>query len=152
MGRPRQRGGRFIDPPDADPSYKCPGGGLLSTSGDLVRLAGRLMDHTLLDSALVDLLWTPQLLPDGTPNPQNYGMGWRIDRAIGLLGQSDTLRVVHHGGASPGGSSFLLLVPDEHVAVAVMTNRGLRDAGPLRNSTYAIARAFILARRSALAH
>lgn len=137
-----QVGDRYIDPPDADPSYKWPGGGLLSTPADLARFGAALMDHEVLDSAMLELLWTPQELPDGTVNPQHYGMGWRIDRESGLIGRRDTVSVMHHGGASPGGSSFLLLVPSDRVAIAIMTNRTLGNAGPLRREAYWMAGAF----------
>jgi CubicO group peptidase (beta-lactamase class C family) len=137
-----QIGDRFIDPPDADPSYKWAGGGLLSTARDLAMLGSEVMRGELVDPAMVDQLWTPQAMPDGNPNPQNYGMGWRIDRESGLIGRSDTVRVVHHGGASPGASAFLLVVPKDRVAIAVLTNRSLANPGPLRREAYWAAGAF----------
>jgi serine beta-lactamase-like protein LACTB len=137
-----QVGDRYIDPPDADPSYKWAGGGLLSTPADLARFGAAVMDHELLDSAMLAVLWTPQAMQDGSINPQNYGLGWRIDRESGLIGRRDTVSVVHHGGSSPGGSSFLLLVPEDRVAIAVMTNRTLGNSGPLRRVAYWMAGAF----------
>lgn len=146
-------GTRYARPPDADPSYKWAGGGLLSTASDLVRMANALMSYELLDSATVELLWTPQRLPDGSMNPQRYGMGWRIDREAELLGLADSVRVVHHGGSSPGGSAFLLLVPEADVAVAVLTNLTLWQAWPvlsqswpMRLEAYRIAGEFMRAR------
>ena len=142
-------GTRYVarPPPDADPSYKWAGGGLLSTASDLVRMANALMRHEFLDSATVELLWTPQRLPDGSMNPQRYGMGWRIDREAALLGLADSVRVVHHGGSSPGGSAFLLLVPEADVAVAVLTNvNHLSQPGPMRLEAYRIAGEFVRAR------
>jgi CubicO group peptidase (beta-lactamase class C family) len=148
-----QVGDRFMDPPDADPSYKWAGGGLLSTAGDLALLGSAVMRGELIDTEMVEQLWTPQLLPDGSPNPQNYGMGWRIDRESGLIGRRDTVRVVHNGGASPGASAFLLVVPEDGVAIAVLTNRSLSNPGPLRREAYWAAGAFARAndlRRPAL--
>jgi serine beta-lactamase-like protein LACTB len=143
-----QLGGRYIDPPDADPSYKWAGGGLLATARDLARFGSALIEQDLLDARMLEQLWTPQLMPDSTPNPQNYGMGWRIDREAGLIGRSDTVRVVHHGGSSPGGSAFLLLVPDDGVAIAILTNRSLANQGPLRREAYWAAGAFARANDS----
>ncbi len=139
---------RYVRPPDADPSYKWAGGGLLSTASDLVRMANAIMNYEFLDSASVELLWTPQVLRDGSMNPQRYGMGWRIDREAELLGLADSVPVVHHGGSSPGGSAFLLLVPEDRVAVAVLTNLALDDPQPLRLEAYRIAGEFVRARRS----
>ena len=137
---------RYARPPDADPSYKWAGGGLLSTASDLVRMANALMSYEFLDSATVELLWTPQLLPDGSMNPQRYGMGWRIGREAELLGLADSVRVVHHGGSSPGGSAFLLLVPAARVTVAVITNLTLSQPRPMRLEAYRIAGQFVRAR------
>jgi CubicO group peptidase (beta-lactamase class C family) len=137
---------RYVRPPDADPSYKWAGGGLLSTASDLVRMANALMGYEFLDSATVELLWTPQRLPDGSMNPQRYGMGWRVDREAELLGLADSVRVIHHGGSSPGGSAFLLLVPEARVVVAVLTNVTLSQPRPLRHEAYRIAGEFVRAR------
>ena len=137
---------RYARPPDADPSYKWAGGGLISTASDLVRMANALMRYEFLDSATVELLWTPQLLPDGSANPQQYGMGWRIDREAELLGLADSVRVVHHGGSSPGSSAFLLLVPEARVTVAVLTNLMLSQPWPMRLEAYRIAGEFVRAR------
>ncbi len=139
-------GTRYARPPDADPSYKWAGGGLLSTASDLVRMANALMSYQFLDSTTVELLWTPQLLPDGSLNSQRYGMGWRIDREAELLGLADSVRVVHHGGSSPGSSAFLLLVPEADVAVAVLTNMMLSQPRPMRLEAYRIAGEFVRAR------
>jgi CubicO group peptidase (beta-lactamase class C family) len=139
---------RYVRPPDADPSYKWAGGGFLSTPSDLVQMANALMSYEFLDSASVELLWTPQLVPDGSMNPQRYGMGWRIDGEAELLGLADAVRVVHHGGSSPGSSAFLLLVPEDRVAVAVLTNLTLDDPQPLRLEAYRIAGEFLRARRN----
>jgi len=138
---------RYVRPPAADPSYKWAGGGLLSTASDLVRMANALMRHEFLDSATVELLWEPQRMRDGSMNPQRYGMGWRIDREAELLGLADSVRVVHHGGTSPGGSAFLLLVPEADVAVAMLTNvNHLSPPSAMRLKAYRIAGEFVRAR------
>jgi CubicO group peptidase (beta-lactamase class C family) len=109
-------------------------------------MANALMSYQFLDSTTVELLWTPQLLPDGSLNSQRYGMGWRIDREAELLGLADSVRVVHHGGSSPGSSAFLLLVPEADVAVAVLTNMMLSQPRPMRLEAYRIAGEFVRAR------
>lgn len=120
---------------------------MLSTPTDLVRMASALMDGELLDSATLATLWTPRLLPGGEPNPQNYGLGWRIDPGAAREDGSESLRTVHHGGTIIGGSPFLLLMPEERVAVAVMTNVTLTSPGPLRDVVYRIAGLWTIAAR-----
>ena len=58
-------------------------------------------------------MWTSQKTKDGKET--NYGLGWRI----GLLGGKKT---VAHGGGQAGTSTYLLLLPEQGVAVAVMCN------------------------------
>ena len=142
-----RRGGRLLAPPDPDPSYKWAGGGLLSTPSDLVRMGGALMSGELLEPNTLETLWTPVLLPDGSPNPQNYGLGWRIDAGSQPQNGQQNLRTVHHGGSIAGGSSFLLLIPGDRVAVAAMTNVTLSDPGPLRQAVYRMAGLWTIAAR-----
>jgi CubicO group peptidase (beta-lactamase class C family) len=44
------------------------------------------------------------------------GLGWRI--ATDSLGR----RYAHHGGASTGGRAFILVYPEQGVAVAILAN------------------------------
>ena len=125
-----------------DPSYKWAGGGILSTPSDLVSMGGTFMTGGLERISPSDSVFDPINLTTGQPNPQNYAMGFRNDRESELLGYTDTVRVMHHGGASPGGSSFLLLIPSDTLAAASMTNLSLRNAWPLRKAVYQIAGMF----------
>jgi serine beta-lactamase-like protein LACTB, mitochondrial len=97
----------------ADTSNKIPGGGMVSTASDLVKFAAALDRGTLLGKELVRQMFTPQKMRDGKPAP--YGLGWRI------LSLGDR-KAVGHGGAQQGTSTFLLLVPGQGLAVAVMEN------------------------------
>ncbi|GMV07483.1 MAG: hypothetical protein AMXMBFR53_37580 [Gemmatimonadota bacterium] len=142
----REMAGRFFSPLDADPSYKWAGGGLLSTPSDLVMIAASLMGGTFVSTETRDELWNVRALPNGDPNPQRYGLGWRIDDVPG--GDSGTtVRVVHHGGTSPGGSAFLVLVPSSQVAVAFLTNRSVSNTSYLRDGARSLALRFASAER-----
>ena len=130
--------GRLIHTEGADPSYKWAGGGILSTPSDLVRMGSGLVSGRVIGDSLRAALLQPQPLADGSPNPQRYALGWRNGRESELLGSADSVAVLHHGGASPGGSSFLLVVPEWEGAGAAMTNLTLRDPRPLRRAVYRI--------------
>jgi len=134
-------GDRFVTLPATDPSYRWPGSALLTTPRDLALLGAGLMDHAIADSAAVEQLWTPGAGSDDA-GPVNYGMGWHIEHESGLIGRADTVRVVYNGDETTGNTSFLLLVPADHVAVAVLTNRRLDNPGPLRREAYWMAGAF----------
>ena len=63
-----------------------------------------------------------------------------MDREAESIGRTDSTTVIHHGGAAPGASSFVLMVPDGGVSIAVLTNLSMRSAQarPLRRLTYTI--------------
>lgn len=96
-----------------DGSYKLGGGGLCCSSDDLVRFAQALMDGRLVGADTVRLLWTPQTTKAGAVI--DYGLGFRI-------GEHRGQRTVFHGGAQARVSTFLLLLPDARVAIALLCN------------------------------
>ena len=121
---------RVLNAPFVDNSNKWAGGGYLSTARDMVVYGSSYLDGTLLDPATVDLLWTPQHTTAGEST--GYGIGW--SSAV-----VDGVRNVWHTGGAMGGSTILLLLPDEGVAVAILTNlQSVRHVETAR----AIARAF----------
>ncbi|MCL4818811.1 MAG: beta-lactamase family protein [Vicinamibacteria bacterium] len=102
----------------ADTSYKVPGGGLLSTAGDLLRFAAALFEGRLLDEGSRRAMWTPARTRGGAE--LRYGLGWSLEpgRAIAF-----------HTGAQQGTTALLWLDVANARAVAVLTNlEGQRDA------------------------
>jgi len=99
--------------PFDDVSFKYAGGGMLSTATDLVRFCSALFDGRLLGPALLEESISPQIpqLNDQT------GYAWGVRRDS--LGR----RVIWHPGRSYGFESQLLCYPDQHLAVAVVTNQ-----------------------------
>jgi CubicO group peptidase (beta-lactamase class C family) len=99
-----------------DPSYKIPGGGLLSTAEDLVRFAIGLHRGTLLSRESLGLMAMPQSTRDGATTP--YGLGWYAGPRAGFKpGES-----MWHGGVQAGFTSELWLVPSRGFAVAILAN------------------------------
>ena len=125
-----------------DPSYKWAGGGILTTPTDLVAMGGAFLTGGITGVLPSDSLFTPISLGDGSKNPQNYSMGFRNDHEKELLGYDHPVHVMHHGGSSPGGSSFLLMIPRDTLAASAMTNLSLKNAWPLRKKVYKIAGVF----------
>jgi serine beta-lactamase-like protein LACTB len=105
---------------DIDMSCSMAPGGFLSTPTELVRFGYAMLKREILDSATVDLFWTPQRLKSGEPT--RYGYGWGIQNVA--LGDDDaaTTRMIGHGGSVLGGQASLMIFPDEDMVVAVMTN------------------------------
>jgi CubicO group peptidase (beta-lactamase class C family) len=116
------RSGALENCATADTSNKLPGGGLISTSADLVRFAVALNHGLLLKREALARMYECQRTRDGRPT--NYGLGWRIFERGGR-------KWVGHGGAQQGVSSTLLASPADGVAVSVMANLEGADLAPL---------------------
>lgn len=100
--------------PPVDNSYKWAGGGYLSTVEDMAKFAQAHLDATFLQKATIELWTTSQQTKDGKPT--NYGIGWRS--GIDKKGRT----WFGHTGGSVGGSSILIIFPDENVIVAMAIN------------------------------
>lgn len=111
----RTEDGRVVNAPYVDNSYKWAGGGFLSTPEDLLRFANAHLEGRLLRPETVTLLWTSQRTTAGEET--GYGMGWQARIVNGR-------RVVSHSGGSVGGNSWLWILPDERVVVAITANVG----------------------------
>jgi len=103
-----------LNAPFVDNSYKWAGGGFLSSAEDLVRFGSALLEPGFLKRDSLRLLFTPQKTKDGQET--NYGMGWFIGKSTS--GQ----KIFEHSGGSVGGTSELILYPDVHMVVAMVTN------------------------------
>ncbi|HXW92405.1 MAG TPA: serine hydrolase domain-containing protein [Terriglobales bacterium] len=99
-----------------DSSYKIPGGGLVSTAADLVRLAMALMDGKILKPGSLAAMWTPTDLPDFKDGkPSEYGMGFGVNMVDGQ-------QRISHSGGQQGTSTYMAFFPAKRLAVAVMAN------------------------------
>jgi CubicO group peptidase (beta-lactamase class C family) len=100
--------------PYVDNSYKWAGGGLLSTAEDLVRFGSTMVQPGFLKAETLQTMFTPQKTKSG--EPIEYGIGWSVHKS-----QSGRMTYEHAGG-SVGGTSQLILYPETHVVVALVTN------------------------------
>lgn len=106
--------GRLLNSPFADNSNKWAGGGFLSTPEDLVRFAYGHLHPTIMRPETVAMLFAPMRLANGEST--SYGVGWRdYTEAVGR-------RAVGHTGGSVGGTTALLMFPDDDAVVAIVVN------------------------------
>ena len=103
-----------VNAPYVDNSYKWAGGGFLSTPTDMVRLGMGHIGGGFLSDEMLEVLWTSQHRNDGEET--GYGIGWSVGT------DRDGRRLVSHGGGSIGGTTFLLLFPDDGVVVSIVGN------------------------------
>jgi serine beta-lactamase-like protein LACTB, mitochondrial len=106
--------GREENAPYVDNSYKWAGGGFLSTPEDLVRFGSTVMQPGFLKAETLQSMFTAQKTKAGEAVP--YGIGWFIRKS-----KSGKL-VYEHSGGSVGGTSQLIVYPQSHLVVALVTN------------------------------
>ncbi len=121
--------------PYVDVSSKWAGGGYVSTARDLARFGGALVSPTqsLIRPDTLKLLWTPATLTDGSAT--KYGLGWSVktDPRIASANGGDGGdgggggRYIGHSGGACGGTSYLLLLPEDRISVSVLANIGSGD-------------------------
>jgi len=109
--------GRVYPSPVLDFSSKWAGGGILSTAEEMVRFGSAhiRLNRGFLSNETIELLFTPRTKVLGLFGP---GLGWLIAR------DHRARRVRFHFGAGSGGTSFLVVYPDQQVSVAVLGNLG----------------------------
>ncbi len=128
--------------PKVDNSNKWAGGGFVSTSTDLVRLGTALLEGTILKPETVTLLTTPQPLRSGEVDSEGYAMGWRSDE--GKLPESGrSVRRIHHGGVAMGATSFLVLLPDQRLVMALNSNLHTTDFADFASQAMRLAEIFL---------
>lgn len=133
--------GRYTPSYPINSSYKIAGGGLVTTPTDLARLGLALLGDGLISKAAKLELWTPLALADGSMNPENYALGWRVDDSVRLLGEDRPVPILHHGGTQPGAAAFFVLLPEHGIVVAAMSNSGTFSArAEAQDAAYALAR------------
>ncbi len=114
-------GGRFINAPYIDTSYKPAGGGLVGSAVDLCALTQSLATSTLLSDDAKRELWRPTVTESG--EEIDYGLGW------GLATDPRGVDYVVQIGGQIGTSSITMLYPDAGVSSAMITNRASGPTG-----------------------
>jgi serine beta-lactamase-like protein LACTB len=125
-----------INAPYIDQSCDWAGGGLLSTSEDLVRFGSAHIQSGYLKKETLEKMFTSQKTPDGKET--GTGWGWRINR------DKEGRLYYYHPGENVGGRSYLWVYPQEKVVVAMIHN----VTGAHLGSITEIARAFAADQKS----
>jgi CubicO group peptidase (beta-lactamase class C family) len=90
---------------------------------DLAKWDGALYTEKLIKKSSLDQMWTRFRLNDGKPNPGNYGFAWSIDEVNGH-------RIIQHGGAWQGFTTYIARYVDDGVTVVVLTNLDAGHSNP----------------------
>ncbi len=123
--------GKKLSPP-VDNSYKWAGGGFLSTSTDLVKFSQAVLDNSLISKETLEVALQTYTLENGKATIR--GIGFEV-------GEDKKGRPwIGHGGGSIGGTSMLIIYPEQELTVAILVNQS--DAS-VRNIAFTIADQFI---------
>lgn len=118
-----------ISAPDTNSSSKWAGGGFRATPRDLALFGVAMLDGKVLTPQATAMMFTPRKLKNGEVNPQNYGLGFRIDEIKDPAYPGKTWRAVHHGGVAVGSQAMLVMLPDQRVVVALAANAATQPPG-----------------------
>jgi serine beta-lactamase-like protein LACTB, mitochondrial len=105
-----------------DSTYKIPGGGWLSSAGDMAHFEVAILNGKLLKRSTLDLMWTPLKPSDGSED--TYGLGFGVRDVDGI-------RAVGHNGGQQGTSTSFLIAPEKRAGVVVLTNMDGLDPSEL---------------------
>ncbi len=106
--------GEILLAPFSDTSYKWAGGGLIATTGDLIRFGFAHLQDGYLSEATRSLLFTSQKTKTGEET--GTGLGWRIGK------DAFDRRIYHHGGSQSGCRAMIMMYPDQNLVVSILSN------------------------------
>lgn len=108
-------------------SCRMPGGGLLSSAGDMARFLIAERNGTLVRRETAAMMQSNQVKPETIQRtlqgvalppgyvPPGFGFGW----AIGSNARRDA---VWHGGNQQGATSVIYYLPEQRLGIAILTN------------------------------
>lgn len=103
-----------------DLSENLPAGGHLSTASDLIRFSQSFDQGNLVSSTSMDLMSSLPTAKNGKTIEAGYGHG------VDFMGAFEGS--IGHGGRQEGATTLVVLLPEEDLSIAVMTNaRGWRN-------------------------
>lgn len=98
-------------------------GALYFTVEDLQKWDAALYTEKLLKKASLDRMWTVEKLNNGQPNKAHYGFAWEINSVNGH-------RVIEHGGAWQGFTTYIARYVDDRLTVVALTNLDSGHSNP----------------------
>ena len=101
------------------PSIEWTGGGLVSTSADLVKWVKALYEHQVIAPVYVSEMLTSIAMPTHPPDDQGHVYGYGLGVSVA---KTDNGICYLHGGFFPGYHSFVAYYPNTKIAIAMQIN------------------------------
>ena len=111
--------GQVVRAPMHDFSYSLGGAGFRASATDIALFGDRVMAPGFLSNEAREAMWSPTTTTNGdivTERDYPVAFGWRVSKSI------DGQRMAHHAGVSIGARSALLVYPDDHMSVSLLSN------------------------------
>lgn len=105
---------QLMNAPEIDPGFCAPAQGFLSTADDLNKAGQAVLDTAFFSRESLDLFFTRHKLEGGYE--MNMGFGWWS------IKDSQDRSLYAQIGSTIGGSSMLLVFPDQRLVVSVCSN------------------------------
>lgn len=109
--------------PQVDNSYKWAGGGFISSAEDVVDFAIAHLEPGYLKENTLKELFESQYTSEGKAT--NYGLGWRSGE------DKKGRQWIGHSGGSVGGTTMMLIYPEEKLIVVTLVNLSSAKTGDL---------------------
>ena len=100
------------------------------------------MDESFIPQKVKAEFWTAQRLNNSEVNPQKYGLGWRVHQ-LDLGDGANKVIAIHHGGVSAGAQSFLLVLPQYQLSIAVNANIRTKEFWDFGKVSHVLAKEFV---------
>jgi CubicO group peptidase (beta-lactamase class C family) len=97
-----------------DLSYAHASGGVISTTGDLLRFGNEMLYGGLFKYSFKKKLFKTQYTKDRKPT--DYGLGWYIGKDI------NRYKIWYHVGQSPSSGAVLIVYPDDDIVISLLAN------------------------------
>lgn len=126
----RREGGELKNQEWVSPSMNTTAdGSLYLTVLDMAKWDAALYTEQLLQRSSLDQMWTPVTLNNGKTQP--YGFGWSLGEVRGH-------RIIEHGGAWQGFTSYIARYVEQKLTVIVFANLEGADPGKIAHGVAAL--------------
>lgn len=106
----------YIKSPNTDLSVIYSAGGVQSTAKDMLKFGEAVLNHKLIDRTSLNLMIGKIDKIDAAVGDDSYSFGW------GVYNDPKYGKIIQHGGAQPGASSYFSIYLDHKIVSVVLSN------------------------------
>ena len=124
-----------------DLSHRLAGGGFIATPSDVAQVGSAFIDDSFIQPHTRQTFWTPVQTPGHPTDHHPYAIGWRVSQID--LSDGRSLMHANHGGVSRGSQSWLMVIPELNMSVAVMINTNTEEFWDFGSVSYDLVETFL---------